>query len=192
MLVRRAFMLLLLVFAGCASDAPAPPAALPPDGTAAMARAFDGPLRKLGWRVQRSELEHQDVDPGPADPPGRRHLALYVRPLGQPDNADYIRGLASVAKLFVPSLFARHSELLSFDVCLEPTAAVDPSDEPKPVTQVFVSREQLPRLDWARAGPADMVAGAARHPNALGLFVAEGLRASPEWAAIEHEAAIRG
>jgi hypothetical protein len=161
----------------------APSARLPNGSTKAMAHAFDAKLKPLGWRIQRSELEHQELDPKhPA--PGRRHLAVYVRPTRTPTNTDYLKGLADVTRVFLPSLFERYADLASFDVCEEPTEAQDPSDEPKPVTQVLVTRAQSEAIDWGRATPADIAKGGFAHPNTVGLYVSEDLRHSSEWSAM--------
>jgi hypothetical protein len=43
-------------------------------------------------------------------------------------------------------------------------------------------------LDWPQATPADIVAAASKHPNALALFVSDQLKNSPDWAAIDASA----
>lgn len=188
---------LALAATACASDGdgadpvPLATAELPPSGTAPMAEAYDAALAPLGWRVQRSSLEEQNFEPGTSIPPGRRHLALYLRPTGTPTPQDYFDALATVTRLFVPRLFEDHKGLASFDVCLEPTEADVPSNYPKPLTQVLVTRRQATLLDWARATPADVVAGADRHPNVLTLYVSDELKKSPEWASLQAAAAGR-
>ncbi|MDQ1445241.1 MAG: hypothetical protein QOI20_1705 [Acidimicrobiaceae bacterium] len=164
----------------------AAPGALPPDGTAAMAQAYDDALRPLGWRVQRSEVEHRDTPPD--FPPGDRHLSLYLRPTGRPTPADYVAGLASVPKLFLPDLFTRYASLLSFDVCLEPTAADAPEDEPRPVAQVLVQRDEALAFDWQSATPAAIVRRGLGRPNAFALTVAAELRQTPAWKAVSEAA----
>jgi hypothetical protein len=148
-----------------------------------MAKAYDAKLKPLGWRIQRSAMEHVDIDP--AHPTkGKQHLAVYVRPLGTPTHADYVKGLTAVTKLFLPALFDTYAELASFDVCQEPTEAQDPADEPKPVTQIVVTRAHAHSVDWAAATPADVVAAGEGHPNTIGIYASQELRESPEWRAI--------
>lgn len=168
------------------------PADLPPGSTAGMAATWNARLAPLGWKVQRSSLEEQLLDPNRPIPPGHRHLALYLRPTGQPTPQDYIDSLATVTKLFVPTLFQSHARLASFDVCLEVAEAVDRSDYPEALTQVVVSRAQADAMDWAALTPADVVAGAERHPNALGLYASEKLQRSPEWSALRAAVTSRG
>jgi hypothetical protein len=172
---------LVLLLPACGRDTPSGPAG-PPVNTAQAAKLFDGRLRPLGWRVQRAELADQQYTSTTV--PGRHHLAVYVRPVGTPTNADYVEGLADVTKVFVPLVFDRYPEILSFDVCEEPTEAIDPSDEPKPVTQVLIRRDQLPMVDWRKATPREVVAGSTGHPNAVGLYISPELRKSPEWIAV--------
>lgn len=161
--------------------------ALPPDGSRAIAALYDERLEALGWRVQRSGLEHRD-EPKPALP-GKRHLAVYLRPIGTPTAKDYLDGLATVAKVFLPDVFDDYPGLHSFDVCLEPTKEADPSDYPKALTQVLVTRPQLAQFDWRTADPADVVAGGiVRHPNTLVLLVAPELRNTSEWEQLMNEA----
>jgi hypothetical protein len=168
---------------GSSKPEPAPLAALPDGSTAAMAKRFDSALKPLGWRIQRSAFEHVDIDP--AHPTtGKQHLAVYVRPLGTPSYADYVNGLSAVTKLFVPALFDQYADLASFDVCEEPTEAQDPADEPKPVTQIVVTRANAHAVAWATATPAEVVAAGTDHPNKIGLYASADLRASPEWGAI--------
>lgn len=192
---------LALVLAGsgaCASgdDDPGPvplaSADLPPASTADMAKAYDAKLAPLGWRVQRSSLEEQHFDTSTSIPPGRRHLALYLRPTGAPAPQDYIDSLATVTRLFVPSVFEDHSGLASFDVCLEPTEQQDQSNYPKPLTQVLVVRRQAAQFDWSAARPVDVVAAAKRQPPVFALHVDEALKKTPEWAAIDTAAASGG
>jgi hypothetical protein len=177
--------------AGCRSSGRGTDPTLPPDGTKPVARLYDERLAPLGWRVQRSSLEELVVDGGVPIPPGRLHLAVYLRPLGDPSPAGYVDALASVTRVFAVEVFERYSGLASFDVCLEPTEAQDPDGYPATLTQVTVSRAQASMLDWTTARPADVVAGAERHPNAVGLFVAESLMESPAWAEVRGEVASR-
>lgn len=165
---------------------------LPPSSTAGMAAAWNARLAPLGWEVQRSSLEEQLLDPNRPIPPGHRHLALYLRPTGEPTPQDYIDSLATVTKLFVPALFEAHARLASFDVCLEVAEAVDRSDYPEALTQVVVSRAQAGARSWADLTPADVVAGAERQPNALGLYASDKLQRSPEWTALRSAVTSRG
>jgi len=187
--------LALAVGPGCASDddetkPPAPKADLPPDGTKPIAAIYDARLAPLGWKVQRASLEERD-QPQPK-PPGKRHLAVYLRPTGQPTTKDYLDGLATVSKVFLPQVFEQYPGLQSFDVCLEPTEAQDPSAYPKALTQVHVNRPQAGAVDWRTADAAEVVAaGIVRHPNTLVLLVSPTLRATSEWQELQAAANAR-
>lgn len=195
MTLRRVLLAAALLLSACAgSDGETEPAApkpdLPPDGTGPIAALYDERLKPLGWRVQRSSLEER-AQPQPK-PPGKRHLAVYLRPTGTPTPNDYLDGLATVTKAFLPSVFDEYPGLQSFDVCLEPTEAEDPSGYPTTLTQVLVNRPQVRAVDWAEADAAEVVAsGIVRHPNTLVLLVAPSLRATPEWAALHAAAQAR-
>lgn len=161
---------------------------LPPNGTEAIAELFDEKLRPLGWEVQRASLEDNEI---PTPVPGKRHFAVYVRPIGTPTPADYIEGLATVTKIFMPSVFDDYAELASFDVCLEPTESEDPSGYPEAVTQIVVTRDQAAKNDWAALKPVDVIRAGRTHPNTLTLTVHSRLGKTPEWAAIQAEALSR-
>lgn len=189
--MRRRLALLALALLGlpaCGGGSGDEARPLPPNGTEAVAELFDDKLRPLGWEVQRASLEDNEI---PTPVPGKRHFAVYVRPTGTPTPSDYIEGLATVTKVFLPSVFEDYAELASFDVCLEPTAAEDPSEYPKAVTQVLLSREQSGKNDWAALTPADVIRAGRAHPNTLALTVSSTLGKTPEWAAIQAEALSR-
>jgi hypothetical protein len=81
---------------------------------------------------------------------------------------DYADLVMPTARIFLPAVFGRWSGIKSFDLCLEPTAAVDDSPEPPPVTKVFVERSGFDALHW---GTETLTAlrGLRRHDIALYL-----------------------
>jgi hypothetical protein len=169
----------LLASACASSKKTASAQTIPADGAAAMTKVYGSRLQALGWTIQRSEVHHSDM-PG-VSAPGKHHLAVYVRPVGHKTPAQYIDGLATVSRVFLPDVFNRWPGLLSFDVCEEPAADVDPSDEPKPVTQILVTRQQAAAVDWAKATPVDVVAAGTKHPNTIVLYASPELTGTREW-----------
>ncbi|HZQ27747.1 MAG TPA: hypothetical protein VFA94_08610 [Acidimicrobiales bacterium] len=190
--VRGARVLLLVVGVAVVSLAAActsseKRADVPADGAAAMIKVYGPQLQALGWTVQRSEVQHNDV-PGVAAP-GKRHLAVYVRPVGKKTPAEYIDGLATVSRVFLPDVFSRWPGLESFDVCEEPSVEDDPADEPKPVTQILVTRKQAATVDWPNARPVDVVKAGTGHPNTIVLYASPELSSTREWSRAIAEAA---
>jgi hypothetical protein len=173
-----------LVLGACNRSTPA----VPGDGLRPMEQVFGADLRALGWTVQRSEVQHRDL-PG-LTTKGKQHLALYLRPVGHKTAADYLDGLATATRVLVPAVFARWPGLQSFDVCEEPAADVDPSDEPKPVTQVLVTRSQALAVDWPRATTEEVVRRGLGHPNTITLYLSPELQQAPEFLSVSAMAGV--
>jgi hypothetical protein len=157
-LVAASAMLTALIAAVVASPGPAgatKPPDLPPSERTQLARRFDPALAPLGLRVSRGVL--QNLRTYTADPTGT-HLALYVEPSRAYTNADYVTNFTKVTGLFVPMVFDRWKGLKSFDVCQEPPPGVDDRPEPPPVTQIFVRRKALTRVEnWKTASLEELL-----------------------------------
>jgi hypothetical protein len=92
--------------------------------------------------------------------------------------------------VLLPAVFARWPGLQSFDVCEEPAADVDPSDEPKPVTQILVTRPQALAVDWRQATTEDVLRRGLGHPNTITLYLSPELRQSPEYLSVTGKAGL--
>jgi hypothetical protein len=135
---------------------------LPPAKFAALERLFRKQLAPLGVQMSRALL--QDIESYERSAAGT-HLALYVEPLdtGYTD-AQYVENFTRLTRRFVPAVFKRWKGLESFDICQEP--AGDPRKSPPSVTQIFVSRDGLDRVDsWRTADLTELIAASPRTRN---------------------------
>ncbi len=139
----------------------APGEDLPPARRTAIAKLFDDQLRELGYRTTRASLVRRRVDGAPTNGP---HLAIYVEPIDPvgPSARDSVHDIVPIARLFLPEVFDRWSDLASFDVCQEPATTVDDSPTPPPITQIAVTRKTSAGIDWQDVSLAGLVARAAR------------------------------
>jgi hypothetical protein len=144
---------------------------LPPKDTADFAALYDQELAKIGMRltprgglidVSNNGYEHSATG---------THLALYVEPLADHTTTQYIDGILDVAKVFAGDIFTRWPGLKTFDVCQEPTTAVDARPEPVAVTQIEMSREQAASFDWKATTVLDLLAASKESPPRIVINV---------------------
>ncbi len=159
-----------LALAGVSFAAATPNDHLPPSRRDAIAKLFDRQLRELGYRTTRASLVKHRIYGAPTDGP---HLAIYVEPIdpaGVSPKAS-VDAILPLARIFLPRVFERWSDLASFDVCQEPASSADSSPSPAPLVQLALTRKWAKRVDWRRASLADLVGGAAQagDPGALAL-----------------------
>jgi hypothetical protein len=159
---------------------------LPPAGRDQLARLFDPQLKPLGLRTTRAALQ----DPGSyARSATGTHLAVYVEPIteGEVDRAIYVRNIMKVARIFLPFVYQRWSDLESFDVCQEPEPQLDPRPAPVPVTQLIADRKGAAAVRWKHASlatllkRADAVNGRRGDSDPLSLFVSPRTLAEPAY-----------
>lgn len=159
--------------------------ALPPSSRKELVKIFASKIAPLGLHIPRAAL----VDSENRRSATGTHLALYVEPDGDYSPAEYLLGIATVSRVFLPFIFNRWPGLRSFDVCQEPLAQVDNRSEPPPETQVFVLRRGVDAVDWKHADLAELLAEAARASREAGdsgqvelsVFVAKHLQTVPEF-----------
>jgi hypothetical protein len=163
---------------------------LPPADRASLVKIFRPLVAPLGLRVTRAAL----VDTKNRRSATGTHLAVYVEPAGAYTPEQYIDGLVTVSRVFIPQVFRRWDGLRSFDVCQEPRPASDASAEPPPETQVFVRRRGVRALDWQHAdltalltAAKQAVSGPDPVPIALTVYVAKHLRDVPAYASAAAE-----
>jgi hypothetical protein len=111
------------------------------------------------------------------------HLALYVEPIDGRTTQEYVDGILSISQVFAPDVFDRWPGLRSFDVCQEPLPAVDPRDEPIPITQIELTRAQSDAIDWDTVTVGDLVAASRATPPQLRLVVSTMISDSAEFRA---------
>ena len=154
---------------------------LPPNDGKELAAMFDAELEPFGLRLARGALVDLGGNGYEFSDTGT-HLALYVEPVSSPySRVRYLRNLAPVAKVFAPEVFERWPGLESFDVCQEPPASIDDSDEPPPETQVNMSREQSEGLEWDSLDNVDLLAAALSQPPGVRLIISERIRDLSEY-----------
>jgi hypothetical protein len=130
---------------------------LPPDDPAAIMADYDPQLEPMGWRLTRANLIDRSAGGYEIGPNGT-HLALYVEPIGEPTPEEYAADLVPLTALFAEEIFVRWPALESFDMCQEPIVGVDDRPEPRPVTQVELTREQTEAIDWQTADLETLIA----------------------------------
>ena len=137
---------------------------------------FDPQLEPLGLRTTRAALQslgtYERSDTG-------THLAVYVEPIaeGEIDRAVFVRNIMKTARIFLPFVYNKWSDLKSFDVCQEPEPVLDDRPAPVPVTQLIADRKGAAAVNWKRASlatllkRADEVNGKKNQADPLSLFV---------------------
>ncbi len=121
--------------------------------------------------------------------PNGNHVALYVEPAGEYSNDQFIDGILEVTLLSAPTIFERWPAVESYDICQEPRPEDDPSDEPIPATQIFMTNEQSQAIDWDTVTTVDLIAGTLTQPRTVDrLTVSQALQAEPRYAQMFEEA----
>jgi hypothetical protein len=159
---------------------------LPPSDQAALARMFDPQLEPLGLHTTRAAL--QDPQGYERSPKGT-HLAIYVEPLskGAVDRSIYVRNIMKVARIFLPFVYDRWSDLKSFDVCQEPEPLLFPGPAPPPITQLVASRAGAAAVKWKHAtlvtllAKADAVNGKRGGADPLSLYASPRTSVEPAY-----------
>jgi hypothetical protein len=117
---------------------------LPPHELAELAAIFDPIVDPLGYRVSRAALIVRSTYQ--VDPDGD-HLAIYLAPLDDITPEQFAADLTPIVTRFVPEVFERWPDLLSFDVCQEPFASE--AETPPSLTLVDVTRRAAAQVDWS-------------------------------------------
>ena len=152
---------------------------LPPNDSTALAQIYDPLLEPLGLRVTRGSLVDRS-DGGYEVVDAGTHLALYVEPTGEYTDDDFLSGVWDVTALVTPDVFARYTELESYDICQEPMPTDDDRPVPPPVSQIDITREAAAKIDWAGGSLPDLIAASQR--GEVMVRVDETLAAMPGWA----------
>lgn len=158
---------------------------LPPNDPTALGQIYDPMLEPFGLRVTRGAVVDRS-DGGYEVSDAGTHLALYVEPTGEYTDDDYLAGVWDVTALITPDVFARFTELESYDICQEPPPTEDDRPEPPPVSQIDITREAADGIDWQDGSLPDLI-GASQRGELL-LRVDEDLAAMPGWVAASQQA----
>lgn len=84
------------------------------------------------------------------------HLALYVAPIGERTEQQYIDGIAELARVFLTDVFERWPGLETFDICQERSSEQVEKGYVATVTQIDISREVAETIAWSNASLADL------------------------------------
>jgi hypothetical protein len=175
----------LALGAGCGDDGDAPGASVDTSTTTSTAAANEAPedfdelaavfgpvLADTGLELTRAAV--YDLGNGP-------HVALYGVPAVDADApADYLARLLPSA-VAAGTLAFEFDDVVSFDLCQEPTASTEEAPEPR--TVVFLTRTQWDAVpDWSIATLRDLV-GAASSGEGGEVRVDEEIEELDEWRA---------
>lgn len=156
---------------------------LPPNDVGSLRALYDPALEALGVRVTRAELVDTTGNKYVPANDGR-HLAIYVEPIADYSDEQYLNGFWNVTALMTQDVFERWADLESYDLCQEPLPAVDDSPEPFPVTQVNISRGAASTIDWQDGDLVDLLVVARTDPDAR-IVVNRRIRDTPAYVAAD-------
>jgi hypothetical protein len=170
-----------------------PPGSLPPQHAVELEEIYGAALADIGLRLTPRGGLIDRSGGGYVSSATGRHLALYVEPVDDGYTTDeYIEGIRSVAVVF-SDVFERWPALETYDVCQEPPDPNDDQDEePPPVTQIELTRQQAEAIDWDTVSVVDLVRGSLASPRALALRVSSELATDPAYEAIVDQAGTGG
>jgi hypothetical protein len=109
-----------------------------------------------------------------------------------------VRNIMKVARIFLPFVYDKWSDLKSFDVCQEPEPSLDPRPAPIPVTQLLADRKAAAAVKWKHASLADVieqadkVEGKKGAPDPFFLYVSPRVHEEPAYQAALRKAGVSG
>lgn len=116
---------------------------LPPHERDDLVALFDPVVRPLGYQVTRAALITRSTYA--VDPAGD-HLAIYVAPVTDISFDRFAADLAPLASAFLPLVFERWPDLVSFDICQEPFESAEQT--PPSLTIVDLDRNAASQAEW--------------------------------------------
>lgn len=145
---------------GLASDAD-----YPPGDAAGIAALIDPMIADLGLRFTYGSLIDRTARPTFEASPTGDHFAVYVEPVGDYTDAEYIENTWVLAERLTPFLFATYPGLASYDICQEPRPAENDEAVPPPVTQLDIFRGPASEIDWENGSLATLIASNRDEPS---------------------------
>jgi hypothetical protein len=165
-----------------AQESSAPePGVYPPNNIDELAEIFNPLVEQFGVRFTRGALVDTADDYNESDTGD--HLALYVEPIGDYTDDDYIDGIYDITAVVTPLVYETWSGVNTYDICQEPRPEDDSSAVPPPLTQIFVDREQSGGYDWTTGDLDSMMSYSWGQPEFV-VVVAPPLNATPRWTEI--------
>ena len=161
------------------------PSTLPPARPLELEPLYGDALAAVGMRLTDRGGTIDRSGGGYVASPTGTHLALYVEPVDDGRTLEeYYEGIRDVALVFA-DVFERWPGLETYDVCQEP---IDPDGtqgpEPRPVTQIELTRAEAEAIDWGTVTVEDLVQGSRADPPDLTLRVSAEMAAHPPYAAL--------
>ncbi len=157
-----------------------PDAAYPPGDALGIAALIDPLVADLGLRFTYGSLIDRTARPTFEASPTGDHFAVYVEPVGDYTDAEYIENTWVLAERLTPFLFATYPGLASYDVCQEPRPAENDDAVPPPVTQLDIFRGPASEIDWENGSLATLIASNRDEPSTT-LRIDDSLQQLPEF-----------
>ncbi len=145
---------------------------LPPVDPLALEPLYGDALAELGVELtdRGGLLDRSDGYEVSAD---GTHLALYVSPLDERTDDEYLDGIVDLARVFLLDVFERWPALESFDVCQElPDDDVEDGYVPT-VTQIDLPREVAETIDWPTVDLIDLLEADRTYDDTSVLILGE-------------------
>lgn len=158
----------------------APVADHPPGDAAGIAALIDPLVADLGLRFTYGSLIDRTAPPTFEASPTGDHFAVYVEPVGDYTDAEYIENTWVLAERLTPFLFATYPGLASYDVCQEPRPGENDEAVPPPVTQLDIFRGPASEIDWENGSLATLIASDRDEPSTT-LRIEARLQQLPEF-----------
>jgi len=152
----------------------AEPELLPPHERDDLAALFDPMVAPFGYAVTRASLIERSTYS--VDPDGG-HLALYLAPTTDISTDQFAEDFVGLVQVFLPLVFERWPNLISFDVCQEPFGSTD--ETPPSLTVIDLTRDAAAGVGWEELDLAGIIALNER--PGISVFARTSIRDSATW-----------
>jgi hypothetical protein len=143
----------------------APSSDHPPGDAEGIAALIDPMVADLGLRFTYGSLIDRTANRTFEASPTGDHFAVYVEPIGEYTDADYIANTWVLAQRLTPFLFDTYPGLASYDVCQEPRPGENDEAVPPPVTQLDIFRGPASQIDWENGSLATLIVSGRDEPT---------------------------
>ena len=136
----------------------------PPEAEADIAAIFNPLVEQYGLRFTYGNLIDRTANGTFRSSPTGDHLALYVEPIGDYTDTEYIDNTWVLAQL-TPWVFETWPALESWDFCQEPRPEENSEARPPPVTQLDIFRAHADEIDWENGSLIDLILASQEEPT---------------------------
>lgn len=161
---------------------PVPVGTHPPGDADGIAALINPMVADLGLRFTYGSLIDRTANGTFEASPTGDHFAVYVEPVGEYTDAEYIENTWILAERLTPFLFATYPGLESYDICQEPRPTENDEAIPPPTTQLDIFRGPAAEIDWENGSLATLIASNRDEPTTT-LNLDERLQQLPEFVA---------